>query len=509
MNDLQSLVQQAQAGNLAAFGTLVERYQDMAVGYATAILRDRHLAEDAAQEAFMEAHRCLATLHEPGAFGSWLRRIVFKQCDRLTRGKRHVTVPLEAALERSSDALSPADALEKAEARHQVRHAIHALPDEQRVITTLFYISEYSQKEVAAFLELSPVKVNNALRSARKRLRERMIEMTQETLYEQRPSKDTKFSTQVLTMIQAAQAGDAATVGKLLDENPKLRDAKGKMTYGGPDKVQPIHAAVAAGHHAIVQQLLASGANVDGVDDRGRTPLHIAAAQRQAKIAQLLLEHDATMDVFTAARLGDVDQLSTLLQADNSLANAKGPDGAMPLHYVVNVETARILVAHGADVNAVDNQDVPPIVWHGADEEITKFLVASGAEVADLFMAAAIGNPDIVQRLIEQDPTSVNQTKLVHGNQLPPLAAAVFNQQPAIVELLLTHGADPNVALFDGAVTLLHEAVKGGNVDVVRLLLTHGVDPNVKDGVRGEAPIAWVNEENTAIRELLQEVAAQ
>src|SRR5258708_3587178 len=96
-DELISTVRRAQAGDLAAYGWIVRRFQDMAVGYAATILGDFHLAEDAAQEAFLEAWRDLALLREPAAFAGWLRKIVFKQCDRLTRGKRIDTVPMEAA----------------------------------------------------------------------------------------------------------------------------------------------------------------------------------------------------------------------------------------------------------------------------------------------------------------------------------------------------------------------------------------------------------------------------
>ncbi|NIR02616.1 MAG: RNA polymerase subunit sigma-24, partial [Gemmatimonadales bacterium] len=67
-------------------------FQDMAVGYAYSILGDFHLAEDAAQEAFVQAYLDLRKLRVPQAFPSWLRRIVFKQCDRFTRRKRVHTV---------------------------------------------------------------------------------------------------------------------------------------------------------------------------------------------------------------------------------------------------------------------------------------------------------------------------------------------------------------------------------------------------------------------------------
>lgn len=50
MEDLLSVLQRAQNGDLCAYGTIVQRFQDMAVGYAYSILGNFHFAEDAAQE---------------------------------------------------------------------------------------------------------------------------------------------------------------------------------------------------------------------------------------------------------------------------------------------------------------------------------------------------------------------------------------------------------------------------------------------------------------------------
>ena len=57
MEGLSSLVARAQAGDLAAYGEVVRRLQDMAYGYACAVLGDLHLAEDATQECFMDLAR--------------------------------------------------------------------------------------------------------------------------------------------------------------------------------------------------------------------------------------------------------------------------------------------------------------------------------------------------------------------------------------------------------------------------------------------------------------------
>ena len=179
MEDIVTLINQAQAGDSEAYGVIVSRFQNMAYGYAYAILNDFHLAQDAAQEAFIEAYLCLPTLREALAFPVWFKRIVFKQCDRLTRGKRHATAPLETVAEMASPLLGPSDVAEQREFNQQVHNAISELPEEQRIVTTLFYISGYSHQEIADFLEVPAKTVKSRLHASRGRLRERMIDMVE------------------------------------------------------------------------------------------------------------------------------------------------------------------------------------------------------------------------------------------------------------------------------------------------------------------------------------------
>ena len=94
LSDGQLLESYVHGREEAAFAALVRRFQDMAVGYACSVLKDFQLAEDAAQEAFFEAYRTLGQLREPAAFAGWFRRIVFKQCDRITRDKRPRLAPI-------------------------------------------------------------------------------------------------------------------------------------------------------------------------------------------------------------------------------------------------------------------------------------------------------------------------------------------------------------------------------------------------------------------------------
>jgi RNA polymerase sigma factor (sigma-70 family) len=130
----------------------------------------------------VEAYRKLGDLREPAAFAGWFRRIVFKHCDRITRRQRVATVPLDAVGDLASEQPGPQAIVERRERERLVRQALRALPENQRAATVLYYVGGYAQREVAAFLGVPLSTVKNRLYAARKRLKERMIEMVEATL---------------------------------------------------------------------------------------------------------------------------------------------------------------------------------------------------------------------------------------------------------------------------------------------------------------------------------------
>src|SRR5260370_32241807 len=123
MDTLNALVKAAQGGDLEAFDKIVERFQDMAYASAYSMRNDAQLAEDVAQEAFIEAYLNLPKLREPAAFPGWFRRIVFKQSDRLTRVKHIPTTSLENAHHMPMADFSLATFIEERERDELVRKA--------------------------------------------------------------------------------------------------------------------------------------------------------------------------------------------------------------------------------------------------------------------------------------------------------------------------------------------------------------------------------------------------
>jgi RNA polymerase sigma factor (sigma-70 family) len=203
VEEIQALIVRATGARTAladkhrAFGEIVKRFQDMAYACAYAVLGDFHLAEDAAQEAFIVAWRNLNQLHTPEAFPGWFKRIVLSQCSRLTRSKQLETVPLDSLWGLPSEEWEPFAQVAQEEFKQRVALAVQALPEKERMVTTLFYINAYSQNEIAAFLEVPVTTVKKRLYTARKQLRETMLDLVRTTLREQRPSKDEEFANTV------------------------------------------------------------------------------------------------------------------------------------------------------------------------------------------------------------------------------------------------------------------------------------------------------------------------
>ena len=98
---MRDLVIQARDGDRDAFSALVTRSIGRLTAVARMILRDEYAAQDAVQEAFIEAWRSLPGLREPDAFEAWMRRLLVRACFKSgRRGKRAASVEIR---------LTPAD----------------------------------------------------------------------------------------------------------------------------------------------------------------------------------------------------------------------------------------------------------------------------------------------------------------------------------------------------------------------------------------------------------------
>jgi RNA polymerase sigma factor (sigma-70 family) len=199
--DVEALIRRAQQKDLEAFAEATRRFQHMAFGYAVALVRDLQQAEDVVQEAFVAAWFGLHTLADPAAFPGWLRGIVRHQAHRVLRRRKGVTLPLEAALTVPANGAGPERRVEDRERVAAVLDATASLPSPVREVTTLFYVHDCTQQDIATFLGVPVSTVNNRLHQARQQLKRGTLTMVKDTLEAHRLPDD--FAARIGRIVRA------------------------------------------------------------------------------------------------------------------------------------------------------------------------------------------------------------------------------------------------------------------------------------------------------------------
>jgi RNA polymerase sigma factor (sigma-70 family) len=345
MTELPSLVKAAQDGDKDAFGQVVRRFQDMAYASAYATVGDACLAQDIAQEAFLDAYLNLSKLRDPAAFPGWFRRIVLGHSNRQRRHQPVTIVPLEDAGSLYTPLPDPALSLEEMQLRQEVHSVIDRLPQSQRLVTVLFYVEGYSQQEIADYLELPVSTVKKRLFDARQNFKGRMMHMVQEHLQHTKPSQNDHFANAV-QFFTAVIDGDCRHAGKIVHKDPAVLQAKTEWQMAQKRHYWPLgstalHLATDRGDATMVTWLLSQGADVNASNPYGMTPLHVAVIMRRLELARLLLENGAAVNAQTAVH-------------------------QTPLHHAVlrkNAEMARLLLEHGAALNLADDTGRTPVDW--------------------------------------------------------------------------------------------------------------------------------------------------
>ncbi len=145
----RATVDQAMAGNHDAFARLAAASLGSMYATARLIVRNDDAAEDATQEALVNAWRHLPSLRDPDRFEAWLYRLLINACrSQIRRRGRHVVLELDVA-DHSSQGGDPAHGLAD---RDQLERGFRRLDAEQRAILILHIYRGYSVPEVADIL---------------------------------------------------------------------------------------------------------------------------------------------------------------------------------------------------------------------------------------------------------------------------------------------------------------------------------------------------------------------
>jgi RNA polymerase sigma-70 factor (ECF subfamily) len=143
-----SLAQRARSGDASAFGALVREHQSKVRGFLRRLTRgDTALADDLAQETFLEAHRKIAQFRGEGSFGAWLCGIAWSRFLMERRKRREE--PLEAP-----DDTASVDTTSASLARLDLEKAMARLAPMETAALTLCYALGHSHGEAAEILQL-------------------------------------------------------------------------------------------------------------------------------------------------------------------------------------------------------------------------------------------------------------------------------------------------------------------------------------------------------------------
>ncbi len=156
------LVEQAARGDGDSFTELCRRYYGAMVAISHAIIRDRHLAEDAAQQTLAKAAVNLPKLRKAEQFGSWLAAICRNEAKDLARARRGSQLDDEPPFTEGPQ--------EPDESGRIVREALGKLPAEAKEVIYLRFYDGLSYDGISAVLGISEQAINGRLRRAKKKL---------------------------------------------------------------------------------------------------------------------------------------------------------------------------------------------------------------------------------------------------------------------------------------------------------------------------------------------------
>lgn len=222
--------------------------------------------------------------------------------------------------------------------------------------------------------------------------------------------------------------------------------------------------ACSGGHVGVVKKLLDEGRSVNETTEEGESLLSLACQAGYYELAQVLLAMRANVE--DRGMKGDC---TPLMEAAST----------------GHVEIVRLLISHGADVNAQSSSGNTPLMYAcaGGHEDVVLVLLEAGANVEDhnenghtpLMEAASAGHVGVAKILLEKG-AGIN----THSNEFKEsaLTLACYKGHLEMVRFLLEAGADQEHKT-DEMHTALMEASMDGHVEVARLLLNSGAQVNM------------------------------
>lgn len=193
----QDQLKRLQSGDRAAFEQLVRQHHSALLAVALSFLGGGE-AEEAVQDAWISAHRNITRFEGRSALKTWLTRIVINECKmRLRKAGREINLDIssdeqDALVDRFKDNghwrrppvawefSTPEQLLEEKDLQHCLKHHLHGMPENQRLVLELRDIQGHDFDDICNMLDISASNARVLLHRARTTLFA-MVEHYQET----------------------------------------------------------------------------------------------------------------------------------------------------------------------------------------------------------------------------------------------------------------------------------------------------------------------------------------
>lgn len=236
--------------------------------------------------------------------------------------------------------------------------------------------------------------------------------------------------------------------------------------------------------------------SVPNPSEQVRELLRAAEYNNAQKVQEMLkagvdinqIEHGYGTALYQAVLSEDINAVKLLVECGADV-NKVDEHGHAPLHAATESESdhafeiVKILVSHGANVNAKIKSNNVPDGWVDISEGRTPLHNAASVSLfgEDLELYS---NKAVVELLLSHG-ANVN-AKDRYG--CTPLYDALFEGCLDVMELLIEHGAEVNAKNDEDGGTVLHEVAYSGDLEAVKLLISHGADIHTRD-FEGETPL--------------------
>ena len=176
---MEMALRQAAQGEQRAFAEIVREHEGMVFSIVWHFLGDRALAEDLAQEVFLQLYRGLPAIQSASHLTHWLRRTAVHRCiDHSRRKYFRRESPLEE-MQEIATGTAPADPF----LHDRLRQTVAQLPEKQRMVVILRYQEELGADEIAELLKMPVNTVKSTLHRALEELRRKLSRKLKEARY--------------------------------------------------------------------------------------------------------------------------------------------------------------------------------------------------------------------------------------------------------------------------------------------------------------------------------------